>query len=223
MSDVNDMSEQPPEVEPFVFSAPLSVCVDVKHPQAYLALGPVKALADELAVAVDWLPFAAPAMKPPPEPGPDRGSRHRHARARYQELDLQRYAEVQGLTIREPYRSPDSSLPLLALSWLRERAPGRTFELLQRVFAGYWTRTLDIEDAGAIGAIVADLGEDPAAFTAFVRSGGPESLASLRRALVAAGVFTVPSLVVENEVFVGRAHLPMVRWLLTGRSGPPPV
>lgn len=217
------MDDEQADVEPFEFTAPLSVCVDVKHPLAYLALGPARALADELGLAVDWLPFPAAPMTPPPAAGDDRGSRHRRIRARYLEADIQRYAAVQGLTIRALYRDPDASLISLGLLWLRRHAPEQAVDFLQRTYSGYWQEGFDPEDAAAVAAVLEALGEDGSAFTGFAAGPGRGELASLRQRLVAAGVFTVPSLVVEDEVFVGRAHLPMVRWLLTGRSGPPPV
>ena len=38
-----------------------------------------------------------------------------------------------------------------------------------------------------------------------------------------AGVFETPAYLVDGEVFLGRAHLPMVRWILSNRAGPPPI
>jgi len=37
-----------------------------------------------------------------------------------------------------------------------------------------------------------------------------------------AGVFGVPSYVIDGELFFGREHLPMVRWLLGGKRGTAP-
>jgi 2-hydroxychromene-2-carboxylate isomerase len=219
------MSDHASEPAAFEFTAPLSVCVDVKHPLAYLALGPVRALAAELAVDVDWLPFPVAPLQAPPAAGApaDRGTRHRRIRARYLGRDIERYAAVQALTIRGLYRAPDSTPASLGLLWLRARAPEHVAECLERLFAGYWQEQLDVEDPNAVAGVLAALGQDPAQFAAFAEGPGPAELASLRARLVAAGVFAVPSLVVEGEVFVGRAHLPMARWLLQGRTGAPPI
>lgn len=200
--------------EPYVFSAPLSVCVDVKHPLAYLALEPVQALAQELGIDVDWLPFPAPGLKAPPA-GDDRGSRHRRHRARYQADEMQRYAGVQGLVIREPFRDADSTPAALAHLWLRDRSPERVADFLEALFRRFWEGTLDAGDPQAVGALLEALGLDAEDFEVFVRGPGPAALAALRERLVAAGIFAVPSLVTADEVFVGRAHLPLVRRLLT--------
>ena len=37
-----------------------------------------------------------------------------------------------------------------------------------------------------------------------------------------AGIFGVPGYVLEGEYYFGREHLPMVRWMLTGRKGASP-
>ena len=43
------------------------------------------------------------------------------------------------------------------------------------------------------------------------------------RRLRGAGIFDVPAYVVEGEIYFGRQHLPMVRWMLTGKRGEPPI
>lgn len=215
--------------EPFAFAAPLSVCVDVKHPQAYLALAPVRALAEELGIDVDWLPFPSQALKPPPAlispqaPADDRGTRHRRLRAEYWRSEIARYAEVQGIVIDDPFRQGESTAASLAHLWLRSRAPEAVPGFLERTFADYWRGDLDAGNVDAVADRLQAFDADRDAFLAFARDSGEAELTDLRSRLVSAGVFTVPSLIVENEVFVGRAHLPMVRWVLGGRLGPPPI
>ena len=215
--------------DPFPFTAPLSVCVDVKHPQAYLALAPVRALADELGIDVDWLPFPTQPLKPPPAltspqaPADDRGTRHRRLRAEYWRSEIARYAEAQGIVIDDPFRQGESTAASLAHLWLRSRAPEAVPGFLERMFADYWRGSLDAGDVEAVADRLVGLDGERDAFLAFARGDGAAALAELRARLVSAGVFSVPSLVVEGEVFVGRAHLPMVRWVLGGRRGAPPI
>jgi len=217
------VTEARPTPEPFVCTAPLTVCVDVKHPLTYLALDPVCRFAAGRGVGLDWLPFPAAGLKPPPPPGEDRGTRHRRSRAVYQASEIERYAAAQGIHIDDPFRSADSTVVALAHLWLRERAPERVPDLLEAACRGHWDRSLDITDQVQVAALLDGIDDAGQAFPAFVAGPGPAALAALREQLVAAGVFTVPSLVVEGEVFVGRAHLPMAAWMLDGRVGPPPI
>jgi 2-hydroxychromene-2-carboxylate isomerase len=204
----------------FVFAAPLTVCVDVRHPQALLALAPVRALAAELRLHVDWLPFASP----PPKAlfgggaGDDRGSRHRRLRARYLEADLARYADAQGLAIHPPYRAPDPAPAHLGLLWTRETLPERTADYLEEVVSGHWAETLAVDDLSRIRRLIETIGGDGGGFDAFAAGRGPSDLDLLRERLVAAGVFAVPSLVAGSQVFLGRAHIPMIRKLLSGSA-----
>lgn len=217
------MTDAQPTPEPFVCSAPLTVCVDVKHPHTYLTLGPVRRFAAERGVELDWLPFPAAGLKPPPPAGEDRGTRHRRFRAAYQASEIERYAGAQGIHLDDPFRSADSTLVSLAHLWLREQAPQRVADLLEAACRGHWERSLDITDQAQVAGLLDGIDGAVQAFAAFAAGPGPAALAALRERLVAAGVFTVPSLVVEGEVFVGRAHLPMAAWILDGRTGPPPI
>lgn len=221
--------DPPDDVEPHVFGAPLGVCLTVVHPLAYLAFGPVRSLAADLAVAVEWLPFPAPPLKPPPglddvaagaAGAADRGTRHRIARARYQASEITRYAEAQGLTVRDPFRQADPVPSCLGHLWLWRHAPQRVPEFLDTLFQGHWAGTMNAADPAAVAGAVAAVAGGRAAFEAFAAGPGPGQLDELRRRLVAAGVFTVPSLVVDGEVFVGRAHLPTVGGRLGGTRGP---
>src|SRR5262249_19140101 len=45
---------------------------------------------------------------------------------------------------------------------------------------------------------------------------------AIQQAAFEAGIFGVPTYVVGGEILFGREHLPRIRWILSGRSGPPP-
>ena len=53
------------EAGPHSFDAKLTVCIDFKSPQAYLAKDPTYALADELDLEIDWLPLLVAQMTRP--------------------------------------------------------------------------------------------------------------------------------------------------------------
>ena len=219
------MSDSESSTAPYAFTESLALCLDLKNPQSYLALKPAFALVDELGVKLKCLPFSAAALKAPTPAGrnEDRGTRHRRLRAEYLARDIARYAEVQNLVIRDIYRSPDTSLFAAGLLWLNHCCSEGIKSYLLAVFEGYWRGSLDVEAPGAVARVMEGLGQDAEAFAAYAGREGPAAVADLRQHLVAAGIFNVPSFVVEGQVFLGRAHLPMLRWLLQGRRGPPPV
>lgn len=202
-----------------------TVCIDFKNPKAYLALPPTFVLEDELGIAFDWLPLIVSPMSRPvaEQPSEDRGTRHRRIRAQYYERDLRRYASVYGIELGDLYRNPDVSIASIALLWTKERSPKALRAYLKTVFEQYWAGRFDIEDAAAIERIMRDVGVDTAGWANFVAGPGRASLEATTAMLRGAGLFDVPAYAVEDELFFGRQHLPMIRWMLTGRVGEPPI
>ena len=202
--------------EPYTSARPLAVVLDIKDPHSYLAKDPTYALADELGLDIDWLPFVSRPLRRHARGDNDRGSRHRHFRAAYIESSIQRYAGVRGLTIRNIYRAPDSSLAGMGMLAARAHSEGALRNYLDRAFRQYWEDDLDIEDADIVSRLLSAAG---------VEAFEPDAagLNSLQESLSLAGVFETPAYLVDGEIFLGRAHLPMVRWILTGRTGAPPI
>jgi 2-hydroxychromene-2-carboxylate isomerase len=88
-----------------------------------------------------------------------------------------------------------------------------------RVFDRIWR-----ENAAADLAFVEEaLGGEASGFRAWADSDGPREVAAVRAELEAVAVWSVPAFIVHGDVFVGRQHLPMVEWLATGQTGPPPI
>jgi len=220
-------------IEPYHFRAPLTICFDFKNPYSYLAKDPTYALADELDIEVDWLPFSVAAIPLPvaATPEDDRGTRHRSIRSAYLERDLERYGELCGLTLRNIYRNPDTSRACAVLLWLKKLSDSLARRYIDLVFERYFNDTFDIEADTALQAlveeIVGEIGEEigadldglPDCFGADALS----AVTTLHAQLAEAGIFNVPGFVVEGEIYNGREHLPMIRWILTGRNGPGPI
>jgi len=205
--------------------AHLAVCVDFRNPHAWLAVEPTRALEARLGAAFDWLPLAVPPLlRPTPEcDGDDRAARHRRFRARYFENDLRRYAEARGLGPGDPYHAPDTGLAALALLYVRAKAPQRGGVFAERVFALVWQLAVDVAEPEAVDAALTHAGVDPRGFRDFAAGDGPRQLAALQAELEALGLYTVPAYLIGGEPFLGRQHLPMIEWLLTGRAGLPPI
>ena len=201
--------------EPFVPTKPLTVGIDIKSPECYLALGPTRALVRESGVDVDWLPVVTSPPRPAPD-GDDRASRHKRHRAAYRAMDLARYARAAGLTIRAPERMPDSTLAGMAMLAAKAHSNDALQGFLDRAFERYWKAQIDLEDRAALQAILGEVGvhELPQDTHGF---------AALQPSLAAAGILNAPTYLVEGEIFLGRAHLPMIRWILEGRVSPGPI
>jgi 2-hydroxychromene-2-carboxylate isomerase len=211
-------------VAPFEFAAPLTVAIDFKSPFAYLAVAPTRALEIRLGFTADWVPLlVAPLM--PPEPatrGDDRGTRHRRMRATYFARDLERYAQARGIDLADVHRPLDVALAAAGLAWLRGHDRTRTGAYVERTFSRIWQPNPANVGVADVAGLLGEVGADGQRFAADL-AGALAELADMQARLAAAGLFSVPSYVVAGDVFVGRQHLPMVEWLLTGRRGAVPI
>jgi 2-hydroxychromene-2-carboxylate isomerase len=82
------------------------------------------------------------------------------------------------------------------------------------VFERFWRREPNIEEIAIIAAVRAEAGADGPAFAAQDRL-AETRVAAISRAAKAIGVFGVPSLVVDGELFWGSEHLPDVWTILS--------
>ena len=128
-------------------------------------------------------------------------------------MDCRRQARKQGLIIRGTQKIWDSSLAAAGMLFA-QRHGDAVFRCYQdMVFERFWRRELDIEQVGAIAAVLAEAGCDPASFPGWAEEGRAE-VAAISRAAEETGVFGVPSFVLEGEVFWGREHLPDIQAIL---------
>ncbi len=196
-----------------IIKGQLPVVIDFKSPQAYLAIGPTCALADELGITIDWRPLLiAPSKISAADSGQDRGARHRRFRADYLERDITRYAADRGLSIGGRLdRSKDSTLAAIGLLWAKRQGPSLARSYVERVFKRYWQEDLDIEDESSIRTLLTEIHAPVSGFEAFAREEGRTELARIQSELRDIGVFEVPTYLVDGDPFLGRQHLPLVR------------
>ena len=207
----------------------LIVYLDFKSPYAYLAKDPSWQLEADFDIAIDWRPLT---LNIPSYLGSakvnDAGrvvEENRTPRqwqgVRYAYMDAKRYARLKDIKVYGPKKIWDSSLASIGLLWMRsERAALRRY--MDIVYERFWLRELDIEDREVVAQVIAEAGGDRAGFLDYLDGEGRAEHDRLQAALQPAGIFGVPTYVFEDEVFFGREHLPMVRWLLGGRQGPAP-
>lgn len=203
----------------------LTVLLDVRQPQAYLALHPTAALAAECGVAVDWLPVVTEPLKAPSEPrdDDDRGVRHRRYRAQAIAREIETYARVQGLVVEDYYRNTDPSTLNLAWLWLREHDVDCLLPFLAAAFRAHWACVLDVSREDAVVSLLEGCGAAAPEFQSWRLAEGTERADSLAEDLRERGLARAPTYLLHGEVFVGRQHLPMLRWILEGRAGRGPI
>ena len=203
----------------------LPVVIDFKSPQAYLAIGPTCALADEFGITIEWQPLIVTPSKTAAAspPGDDRGARHRRFRADYLDRDIARYAADRGLSISGLQRRTDSTLAAIGLLWAQRQGPSLARAYVERVFERYWQEALDIEDERSIRALLTEIGAPVSGFEAFVKGDARTRLAQIQTELRDKRVFEVPTYLLNDDTFLGRQHLPLIRSRLSAKSELPPT
>ena len=101
--------------------------------------------------------------------------------------------------------------------------PRRLPDYLGEGFRACWSLELDPSDALAICSLLGSLGCDTAAFEGWRAQEGPRAAERVAEELRERGLFGVPGYLVDGEYFLGRQHLPMIRWILGGRQGAGPI
>jgi len=194
---------------------------DYKSPYAFLAKDLAYELEQQTGVALEWLPYTLdiPAYlgsaKVDPQGNVLEQTRNAHQwrRVRYSYRDCRREANLRGLTIRGTRKIFDSSLANIGMLYAKRHGVFRGYH--DRVFDRFWKRELDIESPVELTAVLQECGADTRHFEDFLRNEGRAELAQVQREAEAAGVFGVPTFVLEDgDLYWGREHLPRIRELL---------
>jgi 2-hydroxychromene-2-carboxylate isomerase len=199
----------------------ITVFTDYKSPYAYLAKDLAYELERDFPVRLDWRPYildipsflgsarvdAAGIVQEE-----DRNA-HQWRRVRYSYMDCRRQAGKRGLTIRGTRKIWDSSLAAAGMLFAQRAGDAVFRRYHDTVFERFWQRSLDIESAGALAAVLSESGADAAGFAAEADVLRRE-IAAISRAAEAEGVFGVPTFVFAGETYWGREHLPDIRDIL---------
>jgi len=194
---------------------------DYKSPYAFLAKDLAYELEQQTGVELDWLPYTLdiPAYlgsaKVDSQGNVLEQTRNAHQwrRVKYSYMDCRREANLRGLTIRGTRKIFDSSPANIGMLYAKRHGVFRGYH--DRVFDRFWKRELDIESPIALAAVLQEYGADTKHFDDFLRNEGRAELAQVQREAEAAGVFGVPSFLLEDgDLYWGREHLPRIRELL---------
>ncbi len=179
------------------------VYIDFKSLDCYLALDPLVKLAQDCAAAIDWRPFVSRERALPTRVD-DEDVTHNHHRTRAEsELKLQvHYAGLRELDITPQRRHVDTDQALITLS----RIEGDQTEFVVRCFDAHWRVHQDINKIEWLDKTVADCGLS-------LRESSPD-LDILQTEAQEAGLFDAPTCVIDGQLFMGRAHLHLMRRLL---------
>lgn len=218
------------EFDPFRSQRPLIVYIDYKSPYAFIAKDATCRLGDVLGIDIDWRPLTLNISSYLGSARLDKQGKVMESQrtpeqwtaVKYAYRDTRRYAELMGYTLRGTVKIWDTSLAHIGMLWAKAQGDDVLRGYTDRFYERFWRRELDAEDPEVISAVLRDAGVALDGFDEYYQGPGRALHDSMQAAIFEAGIFGVPSYVVDGELFFGREHLPMVRWLLEGKPGPAP-
>ena len=191
--------------------------IDFASAQARLALNRTQRLTEETGITPDWRPLS---KRPRPRRGADtqsKGARHARIRADYRRREESFYAEQQGIALVYPDPAQEGFAANAGLAWLRRQHGPIGPEVdayVANVFDRVWSGAMDPCDREAARASVAGAHGDTEGFDAWFHEQAEADLEGYRQQALEQGVVDVPGFVVNGEPFIGRANMPIIRWLL---------
>lgn len=211
--------------------AALAVYIDLKSPYAYLAIEPIRAMAAKTRTPIDWRPFTldipsylgSAKLDTKGKVAKSQRSPQQWSGVKYAYMDARRYANLTGKTVRGTIKIWDSSLAGIAMLWAKEQGPAAFDRFVDTVYPPFWNRELDIEDVAALEGVLERAGVGAEGFADYAAGPGRLLHDRMNEEAFGAGVFGVPTMLIEDELWFGREHLPRVAWILGGRDGDPPT
>lgn len=187
---------------------------DYKSPYAFVAVQPTYELEDEFDIELEWLPYTLDIADY--LGSVDERTAHQWRRVRYSYMDARRLASQQGLTLRGPKKIYSAYFASAGMLFAQKHGIFRPYN--DTVFRKFWSHELDVDSIDEIRAVIASLGEDGAAFTAYAEGPGREEHGRIRQEAEAMGVFGVPMYMLDGELFWGGDRLALLKERLRSRG-----
>lgn len=182
------------------------IYTDYKSPYAYVANKRLFELEDTIGVELEWLPYT---LRIPEFMGTvEERTPHFWRKVRYSYMDARRFANAQGLTMKGPRRIYDAFYSSAGMLFAQRHGLFRPYH--DTVFRKFWNHELEIDDLSAIAGVIAAIGGSAAAFKAYVRGPARAEHDGIIDEAEALGVFGVPSMVFNGELFWGGDRIDML-------------
>jgi 2-hydroxychromene-2-carboxylate isomerase len=187
----------------------VEVCFDYASPFAYIASEVLPQFAKRVGISLSWTPINLLRLS-----NYENGLPYSPLKRRYVLLDAGRSAEYHGVAIEVPRPFPVDSIAALGLAVAVRSEPG-FIDLHRGLFRSAWRNQLDISSRAVLSDCIAAI--DGPVDEWLAKAEQPETseeINSLTSRAESAGIFGVPSLLLDGELFWGLDSLPVLEWRL---------
>lgn len=182
------------------------VYTDYKSPYGFVANHAIFALEEQHGVELEWLPYTlrvAEFMGTVEERTP-----HFWRKVRYAYMDARRYANAQGLTMKGPKQIYNGFYSSAGMLFAQRQGIFRSYH--DTVFKRFWSHELQIDELADISAVIASVGGSSRDFEAYVDGPARDEHDRIIAEAESIGVFGVPTLVFNGELFWGGDRIPLL-------------
>ena len=195
----------------------------------WLTLEPLRALAAQTGVSIEWQPLLGSlgnVTGAPAEDDPLAEYKARRAKARSQDTarEHERMCSILGIDPEKGNRLVNPLNISLGMRWLtaNNAAPDAYFDYANASFELTFIKQEDVESLAGVCDVLTAVDVAVEGFEEFAAIESGE-LRSRQDGLLESGILNAPAFIVDGDIFHGREHLPLITWMLEGRSGHPPV
>ena len=182
------------------------VYTDYKSPYAFVANKRLFELEEKLGVELEWLPYT---LRIPEFMGTvEERTPHFWRKVRYAYMDARRYANAQGLTMKGPRRIYDAFYSSAGMLFAQRHGLFRPYH--DTVFRRFWSHDLEIDELSDISGVIASVGGSAKDFEAYVHGPARAEHDRIIDEAEALGVFGVPTMVFNGELFWGGDRIDML-------------
>lgn len=185
----------------------IRVYTDYKSPYAFVANKWLFELEEDFDVELEWLPYTlriAEYLGSMTDRDP-----HQWRRVRYAYMDARRFANDQGLTMKGPKRIYNAFLSSAGMIFAQRNGFFREYH--DTVFRMFWSHELDLDVLQEMKDVITKVGGDAEAYEAYVNSTAPAEIDAITDEAEAMGVFGVPMMVLDGELFWGGDRIDQLR------------
>ncbi|ETO09282.1 oxidoreductase [Reticulomyxa filosa] len=194
----------------------LRVYFDYKSPFTYLAKDGLYQIQNNYRVKLEWLPwqfsvgelFGMPEKRTPIQQN----------KVKYLYLDARRFANEKGIKILAPQKAYDSKHALMGGLWMQQNDQKHFEKYHDYVFEQFFLRKLDIENISEIVKVIHQCSNVPLVEKDFIHSFIPQAqkrLHEIEEMATKDGIFGVPSIICDGELFFGNDRLDWLAKKLT--------
>jgi 2-hydroxychromene-2-carboxylate isomerase len=179
---------------------------DYKSPYAFVASARLFALEETEGVELEWLPYT---LRIPEFMGTvEERTPHFWRKARYLYMDARRFANAQGLTLRGTKRIYDAFHSSAGMLFAQRHGFFRSYH--DTVFKSFWNHELELDNLSEIGAVIESCGGSARDFEEYVNGPARAEHDRIIDEAEELGVFGVPTMVFNGELFWGGDRIPML-------------